>query len=535
MVADALDDGARARVAHREALAGQAAREHLALGRAVQDGVADDHVLLGAVRRAVGRHDRQRPAGQALAGVVVGVAVQGELDARRQPAAERLPRRAAELDLDRARRQPLGAALAGDVAGEDAADAAVDVADRVLERDRRAVADRVDGLLDELPVQRVVEHLLLRAHAVQRRALGQVGHREDVRQVDAARLPVLDRLVLHEQVRAADELVDRADAQRRHDLADLLGDEEEEVDDVLGRALEALAQLRVLRGDADRARVQVAGAHHDAARGDQRGRREAHLVGAEHRGDRDVAAGLQLAVGLDDDARAQVVAQQRLLRLGEADLPRHAGRLDRAQRRGAGAAVVAGDEDVVGVGLRDAGGDGADADLGDELDRDVRRRVGAAQVVDELLEVLDRVDVVVRRRRDEAHAGGRVAHAADVLVDLVAGQLAALAGLGALGHLDLQLVGVDEVVDRHAEAAAGDLLDRRAARVAVVVGREADGVLAALAGVRLAAEAVHRDRQRLVRLARDRAERHRAGGEALDDLLGGLDLVERDRLDARRS
>src|SRR5256885_8065788 len=38
-------------------------------------------------------------------------------------------------------------------------------------------------------------------------------------------------------------------------------------------------------------------------------------------------------------------------------------------------------------------------------------------------EVLDRVDVVVRRRRDEAHARGRVAHPSDVLVDLVAGQL----------------------------------------------------------------------------------------------------------------
>ena len=79
-------------------------------------------------------------------------------------------------------------------------------------------------------------------------------------------------------------------------------------------------------------------------------------------------------------------------------------RLDRAQRRRAGAAVVAGDEDVVGVGLGDARGDGADADLGDELHRDRRARVRAAQVVDELLEVLDRVDVVVRRRRDQADA-----------------------------------------------------------------------------------------------------------------------------------
>ena len=114
-----------------------------------------------------------------------------------------------------------------------------------------------------------------------------------------------------------------------------------------------------------------------------------------------------------------------------------------------------------------------------------RLGVRAAQVVDELLEVLDRVDVVVRRRRDQADAGRRVAHPADVLVDLVAGQLAALAGLGALGHLDLQLVGVDQVVDRHAEAARGHLLDRRAAQVAVVVGREAARVLPALARVRL--------------------------------------------------
>ena len=119
-----------------------------------------------------------------------------------------------------------------------------------------------------------------------------------MREVDAARLPVVDRLVGDEQVGAADQLLDRADAQRGHDPAHLLGDEEEEVDDVLGLALEALAQLGVLRRDADRARVQVAGAHHDAARRDQRGGREAELVGAEHRGDRDVAAGLQLAVGL---------------------------------------------------------------------------------------------------------------------------------------------------------------------------------------------------------------------------------------------
>ena len=202
-------------------------------------------------------------------------------------------------------------------------------------------------------------------------------------------------------------------------------------------------------------------------RRDQSGGGEADLVGAEQRRDDDVAARLDLPVRLHPDARAEVVAHERLLRLGEADLPRDAGEEDRRERRCAGAAVVPRDQHVIGVRLRDPGGDGADAHLGHELDRDARLRVGAAEVVDQLLQVLDRVDVVVRRRRDEADARRRQPHARDVAVDLVPGQLAALAGLRALRHLDLELVGVRQVVDRDAEAARRDLLDRRAAQVAV--------------------------------------------------------------------
>ena len=48
--------------------------------------------------------------------------------------------------------------------------------------------------------------------------------------------------------------------------------------------------------------------------------------------------------------------------------------------------------------------------------------------------------------------GRRVAGLGDDRVDLVPGQLAAFAGLGALRDLDLQLVGVDQVVRRDAEA-----------------------------------------------------------------------------------
>ena len=113
----------------------------------------------------------------------------------------------------------------------------------------------------------------------------------------------------------------------------------------------------------------------------------------------------------------------------------------------------------------------------------------------------------------------------DVLVDLRAWQLAAFAGLRALSHLDLELVGVDEILDRDAESPRCDLLDRRTAVVT-----ETLRVLSALARVRAPAELVHRDSKRLVHLARERAEAHRAGREALDDRLPPFDLLKRDRV-----
>ena len=174
---------------------------------------------------------------------------------------------------------------------------------------------------------------------------------------------------------------------------------------MLGIAGEAFAQLGVLGGDADRAGVEMADAHHDAAHGDQRRGGKTEFLGAEQGGDDHVAAGLQLAVGLDDDAAAQIVEDQRLVGFGQAQFPGDAGVLDAGLRRGAGAAVIAADEHHVGMGLGHAGGDGADADFGDQLDADAGVMVGVFQVVDQLGQVFDRVNVVVRRRGDQADAG----------------------------------------------------------------------------------------------------------------------------------
>src|ERR1700730_7907886 len=139
----------------------------------------------------------------------------------------------------------------------------------------------------------------------------------------------------------------------------------------------------------------------------------------------------------------------------------------------------------------------------------------------------------MRRRRNQSDARGRIANLRDVVIDLVAGKLTALTRLPALRHLDLMLVRVDEVVTRHTEACRRYLLDRATAPIAIRIALKTLRVLAALAGVALAAEPVHRNREVLVRLFTDRSERHRASLETLDDFRRRLDFLDWHRLAIR--
>ena len=181
------------------------------------------------------------------------------------------------------------------------------------------------------------------------------------------------------------------------------------------------------------------------------------------------------------------------------------------------------------MGLGNAGRDRADADLRHQLDRDAGVRVDVLQVVDQLRQVLDGVDIVVRRRRNQPDPWRRIADPGEPVIDLVSRQLPSLAGLGALGHLDLDVVAIDQVFGGHAEATRGHLLDGRTHGIAAFQGLVTCGVLTSLAGVGLAAEPVHGDGEIGVRLPRDGTERHGAGGETLDALDRRFDLVQGQR------
>ena len=102
--------------------------------------------------------------------------------------------------------------------------------------------------------------------------------------------------------------------------------------------------------------------------------------------------------------------------------------------------------------FRDPRCDRTDPDFRNQLDADSCRGIGILQVEEQLSQVFDRVDIVMRRRTDQTDAGSRVTSRSDDLVDLVTGQLAPFTGLGSLRNLDLKFVGVRQIPTRHAEA-----------------------------------------------------------------------------------
>jgi hypothetical protein len=202
-----------------------------------------------------------------------------------------------------------------------------------------------------------------------------VGRVEDVGEVEALGLPVVDGLPRLEPIDAADHLLDGAEAELRHDLAHFLGDERMKFTTCSGLPVNfsrrrgscvATPTGQVLRWQT-RIMMQPVATSGAVAKPNSSAPSSAAMTTS-----RPVLSWPSVSTAMRE---REVVEHERLVRLGEAELPGQAGVLDRGLRRGAGAAVVAGDEHDVRVRLGDAGGDGADADLGDELHADARVRL----------------------------------------------------------------------------------------------------------------------------------------------------------------
>ena len=79
---------------------------------------------------------------------------------------------------------------------------------------------------------------------------------------------------------------------------------------------------------------------------------------------------------------------------------------DRSLRRSTRSAIVTRNQNHVGVALGNTGGDCAHAHLAHQFHTDAGIVVGILEIVDQLCQIFDRIDIMVRGRRNQAHTGG---------------------------------------------------------------------------------------------------------------------------------
>ncbi len=454
VLAEALDDRLRAGVAHGEPHPGPADEVQPPAGRAVEAGVAGDRLAGGVGGEVRLRGDDEPPARQALADVVVRLADQPQLERRTRERAERLAGRAAELQTDRP------AELAA------------------LERARQRRPERPVGRREPQATGARTRPGRRARRRGSSRAATRAGGGRRVRRARASRggrrrqsrvprpRPRRDR-----SVRSAD----RRGASRRR-----LSPTTSPTD----RAPAAASSRRKSSARASANRSTASGVPLNFAR--RSSRWVAIPVGHVSRWHWRAMSqprATSIAVPNANSSAPSSAATSRSRPVLSPPSVRSATRSRSPFRssvwwtsaspssHGAPTCLIddSGDAPVPPAwplrctyeraGLHDAGRDRPDAARRDELHADPRRGVDRPQVRDQLGEVLDRVDVVVRRRADVRHRGLAAPEHRDVGGRLLRRQLAALAGLAALGDLDLELVGAREVLGGDAEAGRRDLLD----------------------------------------------------------------------------
>ena len=149
-------------------------------------------------------------------------------------------------------------------------------------------------------------------------------------------------------------------------------------------------------------------------------------------------------------------------------------------------AVIPGNGNEIGVSLGHACRYRAYAGLGNQLYRYQGIRVYLLEVENQLRQILDRVNIVMRRRRNQRDTWHRIPESRDQIVNLAARQLPALSGFGTLRHFNLQDFSINQVVWCDAKATRRDLLD-----LGDTIGAIPVRILTALTTVGASANLVH--------------------------------------------
>ena len=153
--------------------------------------------------------------------------------------------------------------------------------------------------------------------------------------------------------------------------------------------------------------------------------------------------------------------------------------------------------------------------------------VGIFQIIDKLCQVFDRINIVMRRRRNQADSRCGVSGSGYPRVYLSGWQVSAFSRLRTLGHLNLNLLGADQIAAGHAETSAGHLLNGRTPVPVTSCGIQTFLAFSALTGVGFAVKHIHSQGQGFVCFLRNGAIGHSPCFKAFHNVIHAFHFLQR--------
>ena len=219
-----------------------------------------------------------------------------------------------------------------------------------------------------------------------------------------------------------------------------------------------LTQFGILGSHTHRASVEIALTHHHTTQHDQHGSSESELIGTQQSHQHNVASCLYLAIHLEPHLPTKSVAYQCLLGLAQTYLGRNARKSHTRRRRSTSTAFCTRDDDEIGLCLGHTSRNRPHSTLSHEFHADGCLRIDVLKVENQLCQVFNRVDIVMRRWRNQRDTRYGMPCLGNHLIYLEAWQLSAFTRLGSLCHLDLYLFCVHKIFCGHTETTTGHLL-----------------------------------------------------------------------------
>ena len=149
--------------------------------------------------------------------------------------------------------------------------------------------------------------------------------------------------------------------------------------------------------------------------------------------------------------------------LCQTKLPRKTCIVDGALWCCSGTSIVSGDQDNGCSCLGNTGCNCSYTCFRNKLDGNSRIFITVLQIINELCQILDRVNIMMWRRRDQADTRCRMTSFGNPRINLSARKVATFTRLCTLCHLDLDLLCTDQITGGNTETSGSHLLDRRTA------------------------------------------------------------------------